>query len=70
MPTPTRKSLAATPYPPLVCLRCLRRPSVRWLLPEENICRLCVVRSAIGILGILLLVGGWGYALWALATTS
>ena len=69
-PMPMRKSLTANPYPSPVCLECLRRPSVRWLLPVENICRLCIVRSAIGILGFLLMVGGWGYALWTFAMTG
>ena len=48
------------------CLRCLKRRSVGWLLPEERWCRVCVARSASGILGLLLAVFGFCMALWSL----
>ena len=74
MPTPIRKSFAtrgpAIPwsYPRLrpFCRKCSKRRSVAWLPPEDPWCRVCVARSACGLLGLLLAVFGFGMALWSL----
>lgn len=75
MPTPIKKSFATRgpfipwSYPRLLrpfCLQCLKRRSVIWLLPEERWCSVCIARSACGLLGLAMMVFGFGMALWSL----
>ena len=60
MPTPTRKSFIRYP-----CRRCLRRPA---MFPDAPLCGRCFARSVVTLLGLLFMVGGYTYALWAFAS--
>ncbi len=50
------------PPPTRSCLRCLRRPG---MFSDASLCGRCFVRSVVALLGFLLMVGGFAYALWA-----